>query len=444
MILVGVAAAEALARLRATLPVDPGRLSDGQLVGFLAAVEEAVRAVDALKLAGAAELERRSGADAPDSLAKRLGFRSPAGALQGITKSSGKEAGRLVRELHDLAKLPAVEAAVLDARIGREAGAAIAGELKSAVPTAGTAELEAAQAELVELAVTAGADEVKAHAAEKAAALNVQVVEERAAKAMEERFFWIGPTVDGAARVSGSLPAGHAAVIRGVLDAFVNPKGKKTVTFQPEDEQCPTDSRTAGQRKADLLRDVFAAQARATEAPDMGGDHPTVWVSTTLAELATGEGLAYLAGTAEPVPVAEAEQAACTGGVQAVIFADDGGVLQLGHEVRAFTRRQRRAIALRDGGTCLIPGCDVPAQWCEVHHVIAHKDGGRTDVGNGVNLCWFHHHEIGSGPWRIRMRGGVPEVRYSYGGRTVDWRRAGGGVSVRLRAEAPPAPPPQG
>jgi len=442
---VGSAACETLTRLVAALPIDPSALTDGQLVRLaedLAAVHRHLGAVD---LAVAGEVQRRSDPESPDSLARRLGFKTAAGAIQGLTKSSGKEAAKLVNQATELKKLPTVEAAVLDGRIGREAAAAIAGELKKAagkdLQRADTAELSLAEAELVDLAVTAGADEVKTRAAEKAAQLDIAAIEDSAATAIAERFFWIGPTVDGSARVSGLLPAGHAAVIRGVLDAFGNPKGKKTVTFAPTDEITPSDARTRGQVNADLLRDVFASQARSAESPDMGGDHPTVWVSATVTELQSGHGVAFYAGTPEPVPVQEAEQAACTGGVQTVIFADDGQVLQLGRSVRGFTRRQRRAIAVRDGGTCLIPGCTVPAQWCEVHHVISYKDGGSTDVDNGVLLCWFHHHEIDSGPWRIRTVNGTPEVRYAHGGRVLDWHPAGNGAAARRKAEMPPGAP---
>jgi hypothetical protein len=451
MSLLGSAACGALSRLSAALPADPRVLSDGQLIAFLERVEDAGRQVDALRVAAAAELGRRSEAGAPDSLARRLGFKTVAGALQGLTRSSGREAAKLVREVEDLAKLPGVEAAVLGGRIGREGAQAISAELKKAaggdVGNADSREVAAVEAELLELAISVDADELKARAAEKAARLSVQQIEDRSRKAMRERFFWIGPSVDGVARVSGRLPAGHAAVIRGVLDAFVNPRSQKTVTFAAADAEqasaeqasaAPRDSRTAGQKKADLLRDVFAAQARAAEAPEMGGDHPTVWISTTVAELESGDGVAFYAGAPEPVPVAEAEQAACTGGAQAVIFDENGGILRLGRAVRAFTRRQRRAIAVRDGGRCLRPGCTVPAQWCEVHHVVAYRDGGATDVGNGVNLCWFHHHEIDSGPWSIRMTAGTPEVRYAYGSKVIDWRPGGTGAAAGLRAQAPP------
>lgn len=426
---IGSAACGALAHLGAVLPVDPARLTDAQLVGLVEDIEAVARHVEALRLATAAELAARSAGDGADSLAHRLGFKTAAGALQGITRSSGREAAKLVADARDLAQLPAVEEAVRDGRIGRESAAAIAGELKKATASpADAGDVATAAVELVELAATAGADEV------------------RAKRAMEERFFWVGPTKGGVAKVSGLLPAGHAAVIRGVLDAFSNPRGRKSVTFAPAEEATPGDARRAGQKNADLLRDIFAAQARAAEAPDLGGDHPTVWISTTAKELESGEGMAFYAGTAEPVPVSEAAQAACAGGVQPVIFDEDGDVLRLGHAVRGFTKRQRRAIALRDGGTCLIPGCTVPAPWCEVHHVTPHRAGGKTDVANGVLLCWWHHHDIDTGPWQIRMRGGTPEVRYAWGGTTRDWAPAGDGAAARLKALAPPRPlrPPGG
>jgi hypothetical protein len=451
---VGSVACEALSRLGAVLPVDPGALSDGQLLDFVGLVEAASRQVEALKLAAARVVAERSDRDDPDSLARRLGFKTAAGALAGITKSSGREAAKLVKDAADLAKLPEVEAAVLDGRIGREAASAITGELKkaaggklenlvAAAETPEARELEAVQTELVELAVSAGADEVKTAAAQKAAGLNVQAVEDQARKAMQGRFFWIGPTVDGAAKVSGLLPAGHAAVVRGVLDGLSNPKGKKTVTFTPDPDAAPADTRTRGQKAADHLRDVFSTAARSAQMPDMGGDHPTVWISTTAAELHSGSGFAFYAGTPEPVPVSEAVQAACAGGVQTVVFGTDGDVLNLGREVRGFTKRQRRAIALRDGGTCIIPGCTVPAQWCEVHHVTAYQDGGPTDVCNGVLLCFFHHHEIDTGPWSIRMKNGTPEVRYTHGGNILGWRPAGNGAAAKIRTGAPPggAPP---
>ncbi|MHB1172406.1 MAG: HNH endonuclease signature motif containing protein, partial [Lacisediminihabitans sp.] len=50
-----------------------------------------------------------------------------------------------------------------------------------------------------------------------------------------------------------------------------------------------------------------------------------------------------------------------------------------------FNRKQRVALAARDGG-CRRPGCERPPSWTEAHH-IQHwvRDHRRTDLANGTN-----------------------------------------------------------
>jgi hypothetical protein len=87
-----------------------------------------------------------------------------------------------------------------------------------------------------------------------------------------------------------------------------------------------------------------------------------------------------------------------------------GAVLSLGRSVRLASPAQRFALIARDVG-CAIPGCGVPGEHCEVHHVIPWAAGGRTDLGNITFLCSRHHTETGQGTWEIEMRDGVPWVR---------------------------------
>ncbi|TFD01291.1 HNH endonuclease, partial [Cryobacterium sandaracinum] len=111
-------------------------------------------------------------------------------------------------------------------------------------------------------------------------------------------------------------------------------------------------------------------------------------------------------------------------------------VLSLSTENRFFNRAQRRAIAARDGG-CVIPGCTVPAAWCEVHHVIPWHRGGKTEIDNGVLLCWYHHHSIDTSGWNIRMIRGTPEVRAPYCfDPTRTWRPGGGNPASRSPVSA--------
>jgi HNH endonuclease len=58
-----------------------------------------------------------------------------------------------------------------------------------------------------------------------------------------------------------------------------------------------------------------------------------------------------------------------------------------------FSAAQRRAIVARDR-TCIWSGCDAPAGWCDVHHIIHWVDGGVTSVENSVLLCGRHHDRI--------------------------------------------------
>lgn len=85
-------------------------------------------------------------------------------------------------------------------------------------------------------------------------------------------------------------------------------------------------------------------------------------------------------GCEAPVRTA-ARHVGCAGVVQRVVLGDNGRILRLGTEERVFNRYQRRAIALRDG-ECIIPGCGVPADWCEIHHVAGHAEGGPSHMDN--------------------------------------------------------------
>lgn len=144
--------------------------------------------------------------------------------------------------------------------------------------------------------------------------------------------------------------------------------------------------------------------------PALGGAAPTLVVSVTAKDYATGSRRAFLEGSAIDVPLSVARHTACAGGIQRVLFDEHGQIVSIGTTARVFTALQRRAIVLRDR-ECLIPGCHTPAAWCEIHHVQEHAAGGPTHTGNGVALCWQHHRTLATSGWQIRMHRGVPELR---------------------------------
>ncbi|WP_129590376.1 HNH endonuclease signature motif containing protein [Cryobacterium aureum] len=170
------------------------------------------------------------------------------------------------------------------------------------------------------------------------------------------------------------------------------------------------DRRTAGEKRADILRSVFESAARDPKTPTMGGAAPTVTIHVNATDLDQGRGVGWIDGIEAPVSLRRVKEAICAGGTQKIVVGTNGDILYLGDKMRCFSPKQRAAIAARDEG-CIIPGCTIPARWCEVHHIQPHHQGGPTTTTNGTLLCWFHHHTIDTSGWNIRMTNDRPQIR---------------------------------
>jgi hypothetical protein len=121
-----------------------------------------------------------------------------------------------------------------------------------------------------------------------------------------------------------------------------------------------------------------------------------------LEEAAAGSptGTATLEENLTSITFSKLEEYLCEGGTVGVLFAADG-TINVGREQRPFTARQRTALGVRDGG-CRIPGCTRPPSWCEAHHIAYWaRDGGRTEIENGILLCRFHHMFVHDKGWEI-------------------------------------------
>jgi hypothetical protein len=67
--------------------------------------------------------------------------------------------------------------------------------------------------------------------------------------------------------------------------------------------------------------------------------------------------------------------------------------MDLGRSARLFSEAQRVALGIHFK-SCAADGCERPFAWCELHHLSAWLHGGRTDLGDAVPLCHFHHQRI--------------------------------------------------
>ncbi len=138
----------------------------------------------------------------------------------------------------------------------------------------------------------------------------------------------------------------------------------------------------------------------ATMHPKMG---TLVKIVTTVDSGARGFGV--LEANGEVVSAATVERSLCDGNAVEVKVDCEGNPLDLGRSSRLFDRRQREALAVRDGG-CIWPGCDRPPAFTEAHHIRQWKrDRGKTDIADGVLLCRFHHLQLHNNHWEIGRRG---------------------------------------
>ncbi len=243
----------------------------------------------------------------------------------------------------------------------------------------------------------------------------------------------LGRVRDGLRSIKGYLTPEVAAQLELILDALNNPKGDGPpmpgVVFTPtdgsavdddaaefrdedpynSDPRAVIDDRTAAQKRHDALAAALGIAARHRDMPTLGGAGPTLVVTVDAKDLVSGSGRASVSGAWGQLPLSVASHVGCSGTIQRVVF-DEGRIIGITTTDRVFTVHQRRAIIARDK-ECLIPGCHVPASWCEIHHVTEHARGGPTHTDNGVPLCWWHHRSLGTSGWEIRMNDGIPQVR---------------------------------
>ncbi|MGO1734423.1 HNH endonuclease signature motif containing protein [Corynebacterium casei] len=75
--------------------------------------------------------------------------------------------------------------------------------------------------------------------------------------------------------------------------------------------------------------------------------------------------------------------------IYAGLFHPTAGPVNL-YEAR-FASGKQRILAMAENLVCPWPGCKVPADRCQVHHLDAHKNGGQTNPSNLTTLCAYHN-----------------------------------------------------
>jgi hypothetical protein len=148
----------------------------------------------------------------------------------------------------------------------------------------------------------------------------------------------------------------------------------------------PDDPRTPAQARADALVEICRQYLNGGAAA--GSSRPQVTVTVPWDSLQTGHGV--VDADTGPLSAEAARRIACDASVSRVVLDPDTVPIEVGRTTRVIPPALRKALEVRDRG-CTHPGCQVPACWCDAHHIQHWADGGQTVLANLQLLCRRHH-----------------------------------------------------
>jgi hypothetical protein len=320
------------------------------------------------------------------------GSKSAAAWLARKTNGSPSEKRAQTRLARRLRHMPATAAALGAGLISErhaEVLAALAGSARKVIADA----FPEAETKLVEYAETLSFDEFVIAVRYWESIVDEDGVEDQATADHASRHVHLSQTFRGNWALDGQLdPLGGEEIhteLRRLERELFEADWAAAKTMHGDDTRLDHLERTPAQRRADALREM-ARRSAATPA-DARPPRPLLVVHLgddslkRLCELASGTVVAP--GLLVP-HLGDAE-------IERIVYAGPSRrVVDLGRRSRFFTGALRRAIQLRDR-RCTVPGCDTPADECDVDHIVPRSKGGRTDQNNGGLKC--HPHNLHKG-----------------------------------------------
>jgi hypothetical protein len=191
------------------------------------------------------------------------------------------------------------------------------------------------------------------------------------------RALHISPAWSGMVHLNGDLDPEGGGVVLAAIRSLAEPAALD-----------PADTRPPAQRQADALTEICHRYLNGD--PGKGSGRPHLAITIPWNTLKQGAGVVDT--EAGPISAETARRIACDATLSRVITSPDGIPVAAGEARRVIPPALRRALELRDK-TCTHPGCDVPARWCDAHHLVHWADGGKTVLANLRLLCRTHHRE---------------------------------------------------
>ena len=363
---------------------------DAELAAAILAHERASRREHAAALRLIAQAAQRG-------TARRLGYRNTESWLSDSLVITPTAALRMVWHAHTLDHLPVLAAAAAEGRIAGEQVSVISDTLDKLPTWASSTDRGQIEQTLTDKADTQHARGLR-----------------RWSRALLTHLEQAGPVPPANVPSTNEAnvlvqPSGR---VRLVADLAPEPGALLTTLLSSLTTPVPQDPRTLAQRTGDALADILHRAADGGSLPEDGGQKPHVTVTIPLETLQTGIGTAslYTAAPGGPTTLsaAQARRIACDAEIIPMVLGSRSEPLDVGRTTRTVPTALRKAVIVRDQGTCAFPNCDRPAPWCDVHHAQPWYHHGTTKLDNLALLCRQHHTLLHNSDWTMTIEDGIP------------------------------------
>jgi hypothetical protein len=372
------------------LDVDPTDLTDDELHELVTSVQRQRHRLAAVAAVATASWDQRM-------VWADNGARSAAVRLANETSTSTSSAGVDLRRARQLRSMPATAAALAAGVISPDHVDLLS---KAAQPwrNASFADHEDTLVEQCTLLRFADARKMIDYWCARA---DADAAEDRAERQRNAAHLNVSPTLDGTVVITGTLDAIGGSIVSDELTRI-----ERELYLADKRDGI---TRTASQRRAAALVEMATRSATAPA----GGRRPKPLFTALVGD----ETLSHLCELANGMVVTPGQvvQWAADADLETVLFDGPSTVISVSHR-RSFTGALRRAVQVRDRHCRHTSGCDVPADQCDVDHIVPHAAAGPTSQFNGKLECTPHNrdserHDHGGTPRPSRPIDRLDEIR---------------------------------
>ncbi len=215
--------------------------------------------------------------------------------------------------------------------------------------------------------------------------------------AEQDHGVFVSPVEPGTSEIRAVMPTAHAEAVMQAVNTLA-----KDARFEVADGCI-----TAGQRRVAALVALTLGDpgsvAEVTGPVQEAKLAVHVNVLVPLATLVGSDACGRIGNTpctADEVTDLIARAALESSTIRRLVTDSAGCILDAGRRHYLASDVQKLVLRLRDQH-CRFPGCNRPAERCEIDHATPYDAGGHTDMCNLGPLCKFHHEMKTSGYWHI-------------------------------------------